>query len=109
MSPDGKTIAFVTNEEGVGRLRLLDTVSRKEKQVPKLPVGIVSGIRWHDNGRDLGFNLSSARLATDVFSLDVRTGKVDRWTESETGGLNTSNFSEAELVRWKSFDGRDIS
>lgn len=109
LSPDGKTIAFVTNEEGVGRLRLLDTASRKEKQVPKLPVGIVSGIRWHDNGHDLGFNLASARLATDVFSLDVRTGKVDRWTESETGGLNTSNFSEAELVRWKSFDDRDIS
>ncbi|HKO99151.1 MAG TPA: S9 family peptidase [Pyrinomonadaceae bacterium] len=109
LSPDGKTIAFVTNEEGVGRLRLLDTASRKEKQVPKLPVGIVGGIRWHDNGRDLGFNLTSARLATDVFSLDVGTGKVDRWTESETGGLNTSNFSEAELVRWKSFDKRDIS
>ncbi len=109
LSPDGKTIAFVTNEEGVGRLRLLDTASRKEKPAPKLPVGIVSGVRWHDNGRDLGFNLSSARLATDVFSLDVRTGKVDRWTESETGGLNTTNFSEAELVRWKSFDGRDIS
>lgn len=109
LSPDGKTIAFVTNEDGVGRLRLLDTVSRKEKPAPKLPVGIVSGIRWHDNGRELGFNLSSARLATDVFSLDVRTGKLDRWTESETSGLNTANFSEAELVRWKSFDSRDIS
>ena len=109
LSPDGKTIAFVTNEEGVGRLRLLDTVSGKEKPAPKLPLGIVSGIRWHENGRDLGFNLSSARSAADVYSLDVRTGKIDRWTESETGGINTSNFSEAELVRWKTFDGRDIS
>ena len=109
LSPDGKTIALITNEEGIGRLRLLDTVSRKEKPAPKLPLGIISGIRWHDNGRDLGFNLTSARSSADVYSLDVRTGNLDRWTESETGGINTSNFSEAKLVRWKSFDGRDIS
>jgi dipeptidyl aminopeptidase/acylaminoacyl peptidase len=109
LSPDGKTVAFVTNEEGVGRLRLLDTTSQKEKPTPKLPPGIINGLRWHENGRDFGFNLSSARSPSDVYSFDVRTGKVDRWTESETGGINTSNFSEAELIRWKTFDGRTIS
>lgn len=109
VSPDGKTIAFVSNEDGVSRLRLLDTKTRKEKPAPNLPVGIIGGIVWHENGRDLGFTFLSARSPADAYSLDVRTGKVERWTESETGGLNTSNFSEAELVRWKSFDGKDIS
>jgi dipeptidyl aminopeptidase/acylaminoacyl peptidase len=41
--------------------------------------------------------------------MDAQTGKVDRWTISETGGINTDRFSEAELIRWKSFDGRNIS
>jgi dipeptidyl aminopeptidase/acylaminoacyl peptidase len=109
VSPDGKTIAFVTNEEGVGRLHLLDTRTRKELPAVKLPVGIVSGIRWHENSKDLGFNITSARSPADVYSLDITTNKVERWTESETGGLNTQKFSEAELVRWKSFDGRSIS
>src|SRR6185369_11421384 len=53
--------------------------------------------------------LVSARSPTDVYSLDIETGKVDRWTRSETGGLNTSAFAEPELVRWKTFDGRTIS
>ena len=109
LSPDGKTIAFVTNEDGVSRLRLLDTKSGKEKPPPSLPVGIIGGIEWHENSRDLGFTFASARSPADVYSLDVRTGKVERWTQSETGGLNTQAFSEAELVRWKSFDGRMIS
>ncbi|HYP53706.1 MAG TPA: prolyl oligopeptidase family serine peptidase [Pyrinomonadaceae bacterium] len=39
----------------------------------------------------------------------MQTGKVERWTQSETGGLNAENFSEARLVRWPSFDGRQIS
>jgi dipeptidyl aminopeptidase/acylaminoacyl peptidase len=109
LSNDGRSLAFVTNEDGIGRLHLLDTKSRKERAVPNLPVGLIGGLEWHKNSRDLGFVMNSARSPVDVYSLDTRTGKVDRWTESETGGLNTSEFSEAELVRWKSFDDRMIS
>ena len=109
LSPDGKTIAFVSNEEGLDVLHLLDTTSGKEKPAPRLPVGLVVALEWHSNGRDLGLSLSSARSPVDCYSLDVSTGKLERWTESETGGLNAANFSEPELVRWKSFDGRTIS
>ena len=109
LSWDGGTIAFVTNEDGANRLRLLDTRTRKELKAPALPNGLVGGLRWHENDRELGFNLSSARTPSDVYSLDVQTGKVERWTFSETGGINTENFSEARLVRWPSFDGRQIS
>src|SRR5206468_1001717 len=84
LSHDGKTIAFVVNEDGFGVLHLLDTNTGKEKPVPNLPKGIVYGVRWHKNNRDLGFNITSARSTSDVYSLDVQTGKVDRWTYSET-------------------------
>jgi dipeptidyl aminopeptidase/acylaminoacyl peptidase len=109
LSPDGKTIAFVTNEEGLSVLHMLDTVSGKEKPAPKLPVGLVFGLEWHNNSRDLGLVLNSARSPSDVYSIDVATGKLERWTESETGGLNAATFAEAELVRWKGFDGKAIS
>jgi dipeptidyl aminopeptidase/acylaminoacyl peptidase len=109
LSDDGKTIAFVVNEDGFGVLHLLDTNTRKEKSVPSLPKGVISGVQWHKNSRDLGFNLSSARSSSDVFSLDVQTGTVERWTFSETGGLNTSNFPEPELIHWKSWDARNVS
>jgi dipeptidyl aminopeptidase/acylaminoacyl peptidase len=109
LSDDGKTIAFVTDEDGFGVLHLLDTKTRKERPVPALPKGVISGINWHKNNRYLGFNLSSARSSSDVYSLDVQTGKVERWTFSETGGLNTSNFPDAELIHWKTWDGRMIS
>lgn len=109
LSPDGRTIAFITNEDGISRLRLLDARTRRELKAPALPDGIIGGLEWHENNRDLGFSLSSARSTQDVYSLDVRTGKVERWTESEAGGLNTSKFSEPRLIKWKSFDGRTIS
>lgn len=110
LSPDGKTIAFITNEDGVDHLHLLDTKTRKEKKVTvNLPTGLMGGLEWHENGRDLGFTYTSARSAADVYSYDVQTGKTERWTESETGGLNVSNLPDPQLVRWQSFDGRQIS
>ena len=109
LSDNGKMIAFATNEDGFGVLHLLDTATRKEKSLPKLPTGIISGVSWNKNNRDVGFNLTSARASSDVYSLDVDSGKVDRWTFSETGGINTANLSEPELIHWKSWDGRMIS
>lgn len=109
LSPDGRLLAFVTVEDGIGVLHILNTANGKELPGPKIPIGRIYGVAWHANGRDLGYTIGSARSTTDVFSFDVRTRKVERWTSSETGGLNSENLSEPKLVRWKSFDGRMIS
>ncbi len=108
-SPDGRLLAIVVNDDGLTALHLLDAVTGKEKPLTGFPPGGVIGIHWHRNSRDLGFSLDSARVPADAYSLDTRTGKIDRWTFSETGGLDTASFVEPELIRWKSFDGRDIS
>jgi dipeptidyl aminopeptidase/acylaminoacyl peptidase len=109
LSPDGRTLAFVTNEDGVSVLHLLDARTGKERKAPRLPVGVVGAVNWHENGRDLGLSLSSARSPNDVYSVDVKTGRLERWTESETGGLDPAAFVEPELLRLKSFDGLGIS
>jgi dipeptidyl aminopeptidase/acylaminoacyl peptidase len=77
--------------------------------VPKLPVGVIGGLNWHENGREIAFTVTSARSPADVYSVNLANSAVSRWTFSETGGLNTANFSEPELVKWKSFDGKTIS
>ncbi len=109
LSPDGRLIACVTNEDGASRLRLLDADSGRERRRPELPLGVLSQLAWHENSRDLAFSLSSARSPLDVYSVDVRRGALTRWTESETGGMDTAGFSEPELIRLKSFDGLTIS
>ncbi|MDB6121798.1 MAG: hypothetical protein JWQ71_791 [Pedosphaera sp.] len=109
LSKDGRTIAFISNEDGIGVLHLLDTRTGKEIPAPKIPSGIPSSLEWHENGHDLGFNLNSAQSSFDVYSVDIKTGKVERWTESETGGLDPSHFVEPKLVKIKSFDDLPIS
>jgi dipeptidyl aminopeptidase/acylaminoacyl peptidase len=109
ISPDGATIAFTANEDGQGVLHLLDAKTGEEKLAPKFPAGQVFGLKWHQNGVDLAFGVTESRSATDAYSLNVASGKVARWTTSETGGVNVSNFADGELIHWKSFDRKPIS
>jgi dipeptidyl aminopeptidase/acylaminoacyl peptidase len=64
---------------------------------------------WHENSRDLGFSFTSAKSPADAYSLDTRTGTLSRWTTSETGGLDTAAFPDAQPIEWKAFDQRAIS
>jgi dipeptidyl aminopeptidase/acylaminoacyl peptidase len=111
LSKDGKYLAFLVNQDGASALHVLDLTSGKpqEKALPNLPLGYVSALNWHRNSQELGFTLMSAQNTNDVYSLNIATGQVERWTESETGGLNTAAFAPAQVIRWKSFDDKTIS
>jgi dipeptidyl aminopeptidase/acylaminoacyl peptidase len=109
LSEDGKTLAFVTNEDGISKLYLMNTATGKYRPVPGIPTGLIGGLNFHKNSRDLGFVLTSARSTADVYSIDVTTNKLERWTASETGGLNTATFAEPQLIKWPTFDGKTIS
>jgi len=108
LTRDGKLLAFVTNEDGVSILHVRDTTSGREMPLPKIPSGVIGSIHWHRAEHFLGFTLTNARGSGDCYSLDVDNGKFERWTTSEAA-VKTDSFPQAELVRWKSFDGKIIS
>ncbi len=109
ISADRRTIAFISNEDGVSRLHLLGTTTNKQKDVTVPGLGVISNLRWHKNSTDLAFVLSSARSVWDIYSLDSKNGKIDRWVKGITQGLDVADFSEPELIHWKSFDQLQIS
>ncbi|MEY4729704.1 MAG: hypothetical protein RL020_862, partial [Pseudomonadota bacterium] len=109
LSQDGKYLAYVMNENGVSKLTVLYTPNRKVIARPNLSQGTLAGLRWHRSLPELAFSLSSARSPADVYSLDVVADKLTRWTSSAGEGRDTSDFVEPELVKWKSFDGREVS
>ncbi len=109
LSPDGDQLAFVSNENGSSRLSLLKLSSGKVRAVSGIPAGVMTGLEWHENGRDLGFSLAHAQSPSDAYSVDVKTGRITRWTESETGGLPANGFREPELITIPSFDQLKVS
>ncbi len=104
----GKRIAVLANESGRAQLKLYDA-DLKPLPVPPLPPGLISSANWHRNGRDLALAIESADSPGEVFSLDVETGVVARWTQHASVNGVKRPFSEAEPIVWKSFDGLAIS
>jgi dipeptidyl aminopeptidase/acylaminoacyl peptidase len=109
LSRDGRTLAFTANNDGRGVLYLLDTATRRFRPVAGLPTAVIGLGDWHPDNHHLSLTLNYARSATDTYVLDAPANTLTRWTESELGGVVAAQLGEAELIHWKSFDGREIS
>lgn len=103
---DSRQVAFTINEDGVSRLFLLgnDNIRREIK----LPLGIVSGIDFSPDGKQLGFTLARPDSPPDAYSVSLGNGELTRWTFSEVGGLNPDSFVIPTRIQFKSFDDRMI-
>jgi dipeptidyl aminopeptidase/acylaminoacyl peptidase len=110
LSPDGRTLMFTINEDGYGSLHALDTRTRWHAPVALAgaPRGVISGLHYAARADRLAFTLNAPTAPGDAYTRDGRTGRVERWTETEVGGLDRSRFVAPEQVRFRSFDGREI-
>jgi len=113
INQDKTLAAFTANEDGINSVYLMDTKSFKYKKVDNLPIGLVGGLEFRPDGKKLALTLNTSQSPSDSFVLDLKGnsldhGNITRWTYSEVGGLNTSNFSSPDLIRFKSFDQREI-
>ena len=75
---------------------------------PEAAPGQISGLKFRAGSHEIGFTRGTAQDASDAYSLDLDQDHLERWTESETGGLDTSTFPEPTIVRYPTFDDQKI-
>lgn len=109
LSEDKKSIVFITNEGGSNKMYLMNTGTKAYKEVKNLPIGLISGARFTKDNQTIFFNQSTAQSASDVYQLNIKTAKIERWTESELGEMQPSDMSVPKFIEWKSFDDLKIS
>ena len=110
LSRDRTRVAYVTNEDGISVLRVLDAASHRPLPLPAVPVGVIDSLEFSPDGRRLAFSINAATSPSDVYTLEFGSAgaaKLERWTESEVGGLDRSAFVAPSLVRFPSFDEVD--
>ncbi|WP_343626857.1 S9 family peptidase [Roseateles puraquae] len=107
---DGRKLAAQFNIDGRDELRFFDATTAQELPAPaKLPSGNVGTASYHHGRGDLAFSVSNAQGPSQIYSLGS-DGQVQQWTRAAAApGMDTSGFSEQQIIRWKSFDGLSIS
>jgi dipeptidyl aminopeptidase/acylaminoacyl peptidase len=109
MSHDRKRMVFVTNEDGMSNVYLLDVTTREYRKIDNIPTGLAFGLEFSPDDRRLAMTLNTPQTPSDTYVLDLgqaalEYGDLIRWTESEVGGLDTTAFRLPELIRYPTFD-----
>ncbi|HEV3484479.1 MAG TPA: alpha/beta fold hydrolase, partial [Vicinamibacterales bacterium] len=109
LSPDGKLLAVVVDRDPVSELRFVDATTGRVRATPKIPAGSILNLQWSPKSTEVAFTFQGGRTFRDVYSVDVLGTRLEQWTASETAAGNLQALPDAEVFRYKSFDGLDIS
>ena len=106
IAPSGNVLAFISNEDGYCRLYLMDIKSRRLGRV-SLPDGQIYHLQFKPDGDELAFSLITTTAPTDIYTLNLSSRTFLRWTHSEIGGLDTTQFVSPVLIQYETFDSID--
>lgn len=112
LSRDGQRLALVTNVDGASRIELFDISSGWEGRTslpsPDLPLGVVAGAQWSPDGARLAFTFAPPNDAVNIWLWDIASQTLTPATRSARGGLPAETFVSPQLVRYPTFDDRQI-
>jgi dipeptidyl aminopeptidase/acylaminoacyl peptidase len=116
LSPDRRHMAVVINEDGYSRLEVYGLTSEGNLDglvpLPEPGAGIIAGMRtglaWRPDCSALAFTFEGPRNPPDLWLIDFEEGELRQLTHSDRRGLSEDLLPEPELVRYRSFDGREI-
>lgn len=118
MDQNGGHIAYTINREGFSELFIrkmetdgkpLITVIDKRAEQVKLPAqGIVGGLNMDKGETKLAFSFTSATNNGDIWVYDLAKKALTQVTHSDRAGIPQTSFVAPELIKFKSFDGREI-
>ncbi len=108
LSKDGSRLAYVTNEDGYARLRIRDLRTGEDRDAPSHAPGIVASVVWRPDGQALAFVVDGNCRNADVLLWTLADDNLAPLTNSDTAGIMREHLSEPELVRFPTFDDRQI-
>lgn len=108
LSPDRRTAALAWNVGGRLELVLRDNRSGALRAIA-LPVDLGVPGAFSADGRTLALVGFSADRTTDLYLIDVASGKVTRATESAHDGVDLATLVRPEAIRYSAPDGTALS
>src|SRR5215212_6056227 len=108
LSRDGRYLLVSLNVEGYSNVLLFSGEGRRMPD-PGVPEGIVGGFEFSPDSGRIAFTLVGPTRNADIWIMDLpESGEPRQITRSSTAGIPRSTFRRPHLVRYPTFDGREI-
>jgi dipeptidyl aminopeptidase/acylaminoacyl peptidase len=108
ISQNGKYRVIGVNEDGRNKILLYDHKTGKPLPFPKIKEGYVQGVGISPSEKNMIVYVISDRSPINLYSFNFASQKLDKLTNSLNPEINPNDLVDAEVVRFKSFDGLQI-
>jgi len=115
VSSDGSIITWTENVEGYSRLFTKNLIDGEIKEIGSddiSPNGVIEKIKLSPDGRRIGVMIDSPTSPTNIFVIDINKENSSRYgqiTTSLLGNLPDYMLIKPEIIKYRSFDGLEIS
>lgn len=107
-SKSGRYLLYTVNENGRSKLILKNLKSGKCRKL-KIPKGTVLAMTFTPDEKKIVVVFDSPQNPNDIYVYDISKGKMKQITFSMIGGIPKKDFVIPAKVKYKSFDGLEIS
>jgi dipeptidyl aminopeptidase/acylaminoacyl peptidase len=107
-SRDGRFRISAVNQDGSTGIRVVEGPDEKPVALPKLPGGEMRDTTFSASGRLMAYYVNGDRSPNNLFVHDFKTKQTRQLTQSLNKEIDPNELVEAEVVRFKSFDGTVI-
>jgi len=104
----GKYRYTATNEDARTVIKVVDAKTGAPVRLPRLPDGDVTSLAFSRSENLMAFYHNGDRSPSNLHVVDLRSGKVARLTDTLTKEIDPQDLVDAQVVRFKSFDGMQI-
>ena len=110
LSPDGATLAYVSNSNGTLRLNVSPLDGNGSTRTLVAPQqGVVSAPAWSPDGTRLTYLLETPTCPANLWIVDATSGETCQLTSSIAAADLADTLQKPEKVSYTSFDGLEIS
>ncbi|MGE5413766.1 MAG: prolyl oligopeptidase family serine peptidase [Syntrophomonadaceae bacterium] len=107
-SHDGKYRLSAVNQDGRSVLHVFDGKTGAPITLPALPAGEISSVTVSRSETKLAFLLDGDRGPNNLFLYEFGAKAPVRLTEALSKAIDPEDLVEAEVVRFRSFDGMEV-
>jgi dipeptidyl aminopeptidase/acylaminoacyl peptidase len=108
ISENEKYHTVFINEDGKNKVLLFDHATNKPVDFPEIKDGDVKWVTISASEKNMLLTVGTSRSPNNLYSYNFETGKLKQLTNTLNPAVNIDDLVSAEVIRFKSFDGREI-
>ena len=108
LSENEKYYTVFVNEDGKNKVLLFDHATNKPIDFPEIKDGDVQGVMISPTEKNMLMAIGSSRSPNNLYNYNFETKTLKQLTRSLNKEINVDDLVTAEVVRFKSFDGKEI-